>query len=479
MSINISDVSFSYDAGPRVLEHFSLSPVPGSVTVICGASGSGKSTALQLINGLIPHFHKGELEGSVTVEGVDVSSAPITSSGKRCATVFQNPRTQFFTTEVSSELAFSGENYGIDPQEIERRSAQALKEVGIEDLASRALSALSGGQMQKVACAQACAQETPILLFDEPTSNLDPVAIDEFAQLLQRLKSAGKTTIIVEHRLYFLKDVADDVILVADGEISQRFSAEEFFRMEDSTRRDLGLRTLETPVFHPGSVPPVSKRGLHIARLRARYGSREVLDLKDIFFPAGQVTALVGPNGAGKTTLARTLCGLHPQEKGSAVLLDGVELNPKQRLRRSFLVMQDVHRQLFSDSAADEVGDPTLLAQVDLSEVAERHPQSLSGGQKQRLVIATALGRDTDVFFFDEPTSGVDYRHLVSISAQLRALAAKGKVVVVISHDPEFLAQCCDTAITLEPLTLHQPAEAAPTGDTSASSSLDSPAHYS
>ena len=207
--VDIDNVSVTYAAAPErpVLENVNFAPQPG-ITLLCGASGSGKSSVLRLINGLIPHFHAVTQTGTVRLGSKSVADMQLYEIGKSCATVFQNPRTQFFTTEVDSELAFAGQNFQVPADELLRRSAAALRDVGITDLAGRSLRTLSGGQVQKVACAQAVAQTTPIILFDEPTSNLDPAAITEFAALLGRLKAQGKTIIIAEHRLYFLRGLS-------------------------------------------------------------------------------------------------------------------------------------------------------------------------------------------------------------------------------------------------------------------------------
>lgn len=416
---------------------------PGTITLICGASGSGKSSVLRMINGLIPHFHTAECEGTATIFGDAVQTLPLADIGQRCATVLQNPRTQFFTTSVAAELAFAGQNFQVEREEILRRTANALTAVGIEELAGRQLAGLSGGQLQKVACAQALAQHTDILLFDEPTSNLDTETIAELAGLLSTLKAEGKTIVVAEHRLYFLRGLVDEVLLIADGQVQQRFRGEEFFALTETHRKELGLRTLTEPKLTvPAAVS--SGNGVHIEKLAVTLGGTTVLDVKNLSFPAGKVTGITGANGVGKTTLARTLCGLQKADRGTVVR--GLSLKPK--ILDAFLVMQDVHRQLFAESVALEA-DLQYLEKLGLVDLAERHPLSLSGGQKQRLVIATALASGANVLLFDEPTSGVDYRHLDMIATQLQNLAQAGKTVIVISHDIEFLNHCTDQVIDL------------------------------
>ncbi|MDO5098311.1 MAG: ABC transporter ATP-binding protein [Corynebacterium sp.] len=452
--VTIDHVTLRYPASnDEILTDFSFQPAPGSVTLICGASGSGKSSVLRLINGLIPHFHSAEYSGAVTVAGNDISTTELHTCGKLCATVFQNPKTQFFTTEVDSELAFANQNFQVPAAEIARRSAEALAGIGITELAGRSLNQLSGGQLQKVACAQALAQNTPLVLFDEPTSNLDAKAIDDFTTVVAQLKADGKTVIIAEHRLYFLRGLVDEVIVLDHGRIAHRFSGAEFFELSQQKVHEMGLRSLTRPVLteampttpatmQPGHVEKHTEADVIVENLKVIFGNRRVLDIGHMWFPAGQVTAIIGPNGAGKTTLARTLVGLKKPQRGSVI----------HGAASSFLVMQDVHRQLFTESVEAEAPHG-FLARLDLDHLADRHPLSLSGGQKQRLVCATALSLGAHVVIFDEPTSGVDYRHLRAIAQLLKELAGEGKVVIVISHDIEFLNHCADQIVELVPVS--------------------------
>ena len=476
----IRGVSYSYPGGRPVLDDVDMDVTPGALTLVCGASGSGKSTVLRLLNGLIPNFHEGELSGRVLIDDEDVSSAPIERSGLRTATVFQNPASQFFTTTVADELAFAPQNYRVEAGEIHRRRAGALEELGIGDLADRDLRTLSGGQVQKVACAQALAQRTPVILLDEPTSNLDPRAIDDVRATIGRLKAAGRTLVVAEHRIYFLRGLVDEVVIMGRGRVVHRMAGEELWRIGEARRKELGLRALERPRLAvrpaglaaiaggPGGRPGAEDAaedavgngavdaddaddaagdgadGLLIENLQVERSGRLVLDIPRLFFPAGAVTGVVGANGVGKTTLARAVCRLQRARRGARMSLGGREL----RSGRAFLVMQDVHRQLFTESVSQEASAPQL-ERLDLAALADRHPLSLSGGQKQRLVIATAIDQDARVLILDEPTSGVDHRHLVAIAAELRDLAREGRVVIVISHDVEFLNECADRVIDM------------------------------
>ena len=482
--LHLRGVSYAYPTGQQVLDDIDLDIAPGSLTLVCGASGSGKSTMLRLLNGLIPHFHDGKLTGRVLIDDEEVPSVPIERSGLRTATVFQNPASQFFTTTVSDELAFAPQNYQVPAQEIRRRRADALEELGITDLAGRDLRGLSGGQTQKVACAQALAQQTPVILLDEPTSNLDPSAIDDVRATIERLKTAGRTLVVAEHRIYFLRGLVDEAVIMGQGRVLHRMTGEELWRIGQAQRKELGLRTLERPRLAASPIPVAAlaghadgaaddavsgverpsratggtlraepdevpgeprKEDLRIENLKVERGGRLILDIPELTFPAGAITGVIGANGIGKTTLARAVCGLQRTRRGARVSCDGKELAAGQ----AFLVMQDVHRQLFAESVSQEASFPQLT-RLDLADLADRHPLSLSGGQKQRLVIATAIDQDARVVILDEPTSGVDHRHLVAIAAELRDLAREGRVVIVISHDIEFLNECADYVVEIE-----------------------------
>ena len=473
--IDVESLSFSYISeltGDRVdaLAGVDLSARPGTLTLVCGSSGCGKSTLMRALTGLVPQMTPGELEGTVRINGRDFAEVPLTEVGHLCSSVFQNPRTQFFCDTVAEELAFCGENYGRDREALIESSERAADLMGIAHLMDRKLSTLSGGQLQKVALACALASGAPVLLADEPTSNLDPDAIADVRRALAILKDQGMTIIVVEHRLHFLRGLADQVLLMEGGRVTRRWNGAEFFSMGQAQRRSLGLRTLVDPgppetwveqvqaghqENREAAANPVrlSCRGLSFA-----YGASPVFEGLDADFPAGQITCIAGANGVGKTTLVRVLCGLAAPSSGT-ISLDGVPASRKTRRSACALVMQDTGRQLFSDTLAGELtigashasgqSGEQLLADFDLANLGERHPLSLSGGQKQRLVIAAARATGRPIVILDEPTSGVDARHLDSITATLRRIADEGAAVVVVTHDGEFAAACADRLITL------------------------------
>ena len=480
--IDVASLSFSYVSeltGDRVeaLKDVDLSADAGSLTLVCGASGCGKSTLMKALTGLVPQMTPGELDGVVRINGRNLADVALTDVGHLCSSVFQNPRTQFFCDTVAEELAFCGENYGRERATLRQQSERAAKLMGISHLMERKLTTLSGGQLQKVALACALASGAPVLLADEPTSNLDPAAISEVRAALKVVKEQGLTIVVVEHRLHFLRGLANQVLLMESGRVTRRWNGAEFFSMGQAQRHSLGLRTLVDPgppetwvgqvqagrqekqvgrqenrEASPSQVR-LSCRGLSFA-----YGASPVFEGLDADFPAGQITCIAGANGVGKTTLVRVLCGLAAPSSGS-ISMDGVPASRKTRRSACALVMQDTGRQLFSDTLAGELtigashasgqSGEQLLADFDLANLGERHPLSLSGGQKQRLVIAAARATGRPIVILDEPTSGVDARHLDSITATLRRIADEGAAVVVVTHDGEFAAACADRLITL------------------------------
>ncbi|NLA65170.1 MAG: ABC transporter ATP-binding protein [Leucobacter sp.] len=473
-AVSLDGVTWTYPNNTHpTLESINLAIAPGEFVVLCGASGSGKSTALRVMNGLIPHFYAdGTLRGSARTSGMETSSVELAQLGGITGTVLQHPRKQFFADRVAPEIAFAMENFGYPSEQIQSRVDVALSALAPHLPVGQSLGRLSGGQQQQVSIAAASAHEPLVLLLDEPSSNLSIDAVQRLVETLRGLKEQGTTLVIAEHRLHYLTELLDRVIVFRSGTIARAWTAEQFRQLADDELALEGLRgelrTAHLPEIwargssvaqhEPASSAAASAgTGLELIGIRCRFAGRTVLDIAYARFPAAAVTAVRGVNGAGKSTLARVIAGL--QRCAGDVLFDGKAMSRRARQQACGIVMQDVQRQLFAETVSEEITSAyaagnvaesrNVLQELDLLEVADRHPLSLSGGQQQRLVIASVRVGQHSIIIFDEPSSGVDRRHLQSISDQIRSAADTGAVVILISHDEDLLALAADAQLTL------------------------------
>lgn len=469
-----------------ILSDINITIDDGEFILICGDSGCGKTTMTKLINGLIPHFVKDvEVSGSVTVSGKNVASTEMYEMAEIVGSVFQNPKTQFFHTNSSAEMAFGLENRGDDLETIRKRVAETVRELDIEKLADRNVFAMSGGEKQLLAFASVYAMDPEVYVLDEPSANLDAVGIEKLCRRLEVIKREGHTVIVAEHRLAWLMPMADRVLYMKTGRIEREFTGEEFTKLSDDERTSMGLRSIHMENIE---IPEFSKVDRNVNSLKVQNGSRDeksyvhrecrgdtadlvVQDLscrrkkKDIFAGisfaanAGDIIGIVGRNGAGKSTFCNVMCGLLPEKYGE-ITFKGRKLGKRARTKLFGMVMQDVNHQLFSDSVKNEclLADENatdgqiseLLGGFDLAEFAENHPMTLSGGQRQRLAVCQAVMGGKRLLIFDEPTSGLDYRHMCQVGELLRKLAADGYIILVVTHDYEFLNKTCDGYIRID-----------------------------
>ena len=353
--ISFQNVSFTYaESGNGGVLDLNLIVRSGECVLLCGPSGCGKTTVTRLANGLIPHFFHGNLSGQVNVNGMDTRETEIAALSDAVGTVFQNPRTQFFNTDTDSEIVFGLENRGVPREALRSRLDELTEELHLSELRGRNIFELSGGEKQKIAFSSVYASAPDVLVFDEPSCNLDMKAIGELADLIQRAKISGKTILIAEHRIWYLMDIVDRVVYMQDGRIASDMEASAFKALPEADIRRMGLRVRDLSVSESGGVKTIAADGLLSAqKISVRLGGRNVLN--DISFQAsrGEIIAIAGVNGAGKSTLARMLCGLQKTGSGT-VLWAGKPMSRRLRRKKAYMVMQDVGHQLFTDSVSAE-----------------------------------------------------------------------------------------------------------------------------
>ncbi len=436
----------------------------GHCVVLCGGSGCGKSTLLRCINGLIPQFYEGELKGFCRLAGKDTEGLSIGEIGEFAASVFQDPRSQFFTVNSSNEVAFGLENHGLPQDKICRRVDEAFRIFHLEHLKDRNVYELSSGERQLISILSAWAMDTDIFLLDEPTANLDFAATQQLKTILLALKKQGKTLLLSEHRLYYLADIADEYWVMAGGGIKEKYTAAEAKALSPEQLRTLCLRTLDLDKIDvQGKEPPPENapQALAVSDLRYTYGRKAGAILSGVDFSVREheIVGLVGANGCGKTTISKLIAGLY-RPSGGKISLFGKAQNPKQLQKQVLFIMQETEFQFFTNSVLYELQyghtvtpelekkTERLLKDMGMWECRDHHPFSLSGGQMQKLTLMMAYLSDKPLVILDEPTAGQDAESLERCTALISEMR-KEKTVLVITHDLELIAGACDRCIGL------------------------------
>lgn len=465
--IRLENVTYKYPYQDReAVKNINLSVKSGEVVVCTGVSGCGKTTLIRLINGLCPHYYKGELTGDVFICNENTKDKTIGELSNYTGSLFQDPEQQFFALNVDDELAFALECKGINAETIKKDINKTAHDFKIQHILSSSVNDLSEGQKQKVGLASIILQKAKVIILDEPTANLDVESTYELAEKINNLKSLGYAILIVDHRLYWTKDIADRFIVMSKGEIIKE--GDFNILLNDEFRKEYGLRdiVIQDNRFNLSDYRKSEKNIINIENLSFNYkGKSNIFNNVSFSIPFG-VTAILGDNGAGKTTLAKLLTGINKNITGK-ITINNKEIDKKILVKTASLVLQNSDFQLYMKSAYEEIymsvdvshqnkseeekvnTTNNLLNKFDLYHLKDRHPQSLSGGEKQRLVIACAVAKEPNIIILDEPTSGLDGRNMMRTTNILRDLADTGVAVVVITHDLELINNICQYAIRL------------------------------
>ena len=464
--ILLKDVSYEWEDGRTALKNINLEIKKGEFVLISGKSGSGKSTLGSVMNGLIPHYYKGKMQGKAFVSGKDISKLLLHEIGHIVGTVFQDPRSQFFTTTTDEEIAFGLQTICKSRDEIKQRVEEVYAELDIEELKGKSVFELSSGQKQKIAIASIYAMNPKVLILDEPSANLDMKATFDLFLILEKLKKKGTTVVLIEHRLYYVKSLFDRFLLVKDGEITKDLSREEVIYLERAFWDENGLRTLELEEYRISEKKDsyqlndesINGKGLRFCYPNvAKDGKKQnKYILNHLYFnmECGKAIGLIGLNGTGKTTFARVISGLEKIKEGTIWAGKDKSLNHKDLMDMSYFVFQDSDYQLFSESVLDEMllgisskdkkentqKAKSILSVLGLDKYIDKHPFALSRGEKQRLTIACGMMKQAKVVIYDEPTSGCDKDSMLSVAKLIEEQLKNGTTVLVISHDFEFLA---------------------------------------
>ncbi|MGI5468493.1 ABC transporter ATP-binding protein [Streptomyces sp. CA-132043] len=495
--IRFEQVSVTYgDAGTPAVQGIDLTVPEGELCLLVGPSGVGKSTVLNAVSGLVPHFTGGTLHGRVVVDGRDTRTHRPRELADVVGTVGQDPLSHFVTDTVEDELAYGMESLGLAPDVMRRRVEETLDLLGLADLRDRAITTLSGGQQQRVAIGSVLTTHPKVLVLDEPTSALDPAAAEEVLAVLQRLvHDLGTTVLLAEHRLERVVQYADQVILLpapgaapvigepadimavspvhppvvalgrAAGWSPLPLTVRDARRKAGALRERLAGQSPASPGAAAGA-PPVPSAEAPVAEaagLSVRRGRIDALHRVDLAVRPGETVALMGRNGAGKSTLLNTLVGLHEPAAGSVRVGGAVphRTGPRELLRQVGLVPQEPRDLLYADTVAAECaaadadagaapGSCRALVTRLLPDVPDgTHPRDLSEGQRLALALAVILTARPPLLLLDEPTRGLDYAAKARLVTVLRGLAAEGHAIVLATHDVELAAELAHRVVIL------------------------------
>lgn len=430
-TLEVRDLTFTYAGQPQpILTNINLTLTPGEIVLVAGATGSGKSTLLSCLAGIAPNYIEGKLSGQICYGDLDLATWSVRRRSQYLGMLLQNVETQIFTDTVWEELAFGLENWAIPATQIEQTVEGCLQEFGLTAQRHWQIRQLSAGQKQRLLLGGLLAIGQPVLLLDEPLAYLDADGVEHLLRLLQRRASQGQAVLLVEHQLDRVRPICDRTYYVHQGQLlpgSPPNSAPPSLPLSQGTAVQGEIR-LQTHNLSWGGYPP----------------------FPDLQVRGGETVLLQGDNGCGKTTLLQLLCGLlRPQTGAVEILGRAVGDRPVYHVAKQVgFVLQNPNHQLFADSVQAEVQQPgidpaiaqQILTQLNLTDQAERHPQSLSQGQKHRLALGAVLARQPAICLLDEITVGQDPHSLALMLQVLQDFTRQGNTLILTSHDPHIAA---------------------------------------
>jgi energy-coupling factor transport system ATP-binding protein len=460
--VQVRSFSYTYPGEKkRAINDLSFDIEEDAFVVLTGRSGSGKSTLGKALAGFLFHEQNETHSGEIFVRGADMTAIPLYEASERVAYVQQNPEDQFCTLSVVDEIAFGLENACMEPRQIEERVAWTLEVVQGSHLKGRDLASLSGGEKQKVAIAAMLALHPDVLILDEPTANLDPVATQQVFDTLHHIRrSHNLTVIIIEHKLESLRQFNPDLLVLESGRLLTVTTIESF-------EKRLARVAIHLPLQPQSHSPDTSQPAIQITGLEVVLQGKTILPQIDLQVPEGEFLALMGPNGSGKSTLVETVIGLHQPIRGVVKLLgqNSRETNTAILVKETGFLFQNPDHQIFTQSIWEEA---TLLLKnlgrfdnqaterarewlgsIGLLEKQEHYPQALSYGEKRRLNIVSILLHGPRLLLIDEFLIGQDMANAQAWMTFLRRYTRTGGTVIFINHHVPLATQYCDRVVFL------------------------------
>ena len=483
-ALAVRDLTFSYAGNKEnTVSNICFSLEKGDFLALCGATGSGKSTLLRLLKKeLRPN---GRLSGEVIVSGDSLENMDVRTSATKVGFVFQRPEQQIVTDKVWHELAFGLENLGVETGTIRRRVSEMAAYFGIESWFEKSVSELSGGQKQLLNLASVMVMQPEILVLDEPTAQLDPIAASDFIATLSKLnRELGLTVVIAEHRLEEVVPVSSKVLALEKGRVfafgKTRETALKLCEnslllggMPSSLRISAALNEKEHCPLTVREGRSYIESNFNSHHIRISEAEKEdlkgekVLEFSDVFFRygknlpdvlrglsfsafSGEILCVLGGNGSGKSTALSCAAGVRKPYSGKiSVLGKNISKYSRGELYNNCIALlpQDAQTLFLCNTVKEELEDAKIAAKelpFDLTELLDRHPYDLSGGQQQLLALAKVLAAKPKVLLADEPTKGLDAEAKLKVAEVFRKLKAEGITVVIVTHDVEFAAECAD-----------------------------------